>query len=190
MYNILVIGAKEKGNEKSKHKFKFITSKELWNEIEKGYYDFIYCKQEDLEKDIENKLISNNYMLIPKCFEIMTERITDIYINMDIVNNLIINNIKIIEFENWLEKIAVESILKEFIIESENTKKIYYNLYPNLWERIKIKRIINKVIKRDYNVTNFFRRCKYFIMQKRIKEKFWEILIKNVKNDIKAMEKI
>ena len=67
MYNILVIGAKEKGNEKSKHKFKFITSKELWNEIEKGYYDFIYCKKEDLEKDIENKLISNNYMLIPKC---------------------------------------------------------------------------------------------------------------------------
>lgn len=191
MYKVLVIESADKDIIGNKHKIKYISKEKAKYEIEKVDYDLIFCKKEYLEEKLNATLLMN-YTIIPKSFEkILKERATAIvYLNIYILNKVILENIKIIEFKDWEEEIAVAAILKQKLLGEMFIKNIYKKLSSNRDEKVRITKIIEKVIQRNYNATNFFRRCKYFLRRKNIQEKFWENLITNIDNDINCMEKV
>lgn len=183
MYNILVIEDSWRNSENCKHKIKCTNKENIEKEINAKYYDFVYCKDEYLEEQNVKDTMLMNYVKSPKKFEKIVKEKAAMYIHNNILNKLVVDNIKIVEFENWLEEITIASILKELITEE-------YCNHLNLLDRMKTNRIVTKVIKRNYNTKSFFRKCRYFIKKKKIQKKFWDKLIANVNNDIELMDKI
>ena len=53
------------------------------------------------------------------------------FINIQILNKLIMDNIKIIEFRNYYEEVLVANIIKQQIIKPDKIKQIYKELSLN-----------------------------------------------------------
>ena len=159
MYKILKIN-KSKQN---------IQTNNIINELSNISYDIIYVAEEVKTDKIEEIILSSNYMLLPDVLKKLTinNDIRNTYISLEIINKLIIDNIKIVE-----------------------TKNIYENICPNKNIKKRLKETVDKIVSRHYAANNIIRKYKYVLCNKKIKEKFFRKILVNIEKDIEKMESV
>ena len=188
MYRILIIDTNIQ-NIQLKNKVKCIKLQETINELKNSEYDLIF-----LNKKVESleKIILADYMQIPRELEklAINNEAKHTYISLQIVNKLIFDNMKIVEFKDFYEEMIIALMLKQFLIGETNLEKIYNNICPKEQNEKEIRKIVEKVIRRNYSVNKIIRKCKYYICHKRINAKFFENILVNIKNDINNMENL
>lgn len=188
MYRILIIDTNIQ-NIQLKNKVKYIKLKEAIKELKTSEYDLIFLK--DKVESLE-KIILADYMQLPKELKklAINNEENHTYISLQIVNKLIIDNLKIIEFKDFYEEMAIALILKQFLIGETNLEKTYNNICPKEQNEKEIRKTVEKVVRRSYSAKKIIRKCKYYMCHKRIKVKFFENIFVNIKNDINNMENL
>ena len=118
------------------------------------------------------------------------DEIGNTYINLQIINKLIFDNLKIIEFKNFNEEMTIALILKQFLIGETEVEKIYNNICPKDLNIKEVRKTVDNVVKKNYTADNILRNFKYYICHKNIKTKFFENILKNIESDINKMEQL
>lgn len=193
MYKILIVNdCKNDRIQKIKENntIEYVKTWNLDEKIRAEEYDFIYIKNDLITEEIKNGILID-YIILPQLLERIAINIDGylIFINIQILNNLIGNNIEIIEFKNWYEKIIIAIKIQEIITGKTYSNKIPLNISLNKRDILKAKFNMNKVIIRNYAGKNVIRRLKYIIKKKKIQKIFFEKIINNIKNDVKILEK-
>jgi len=98
----------------------------------KEEYDLIYLKNDIMSERVK-KAILCDYMILPNILNKLSlnPQIYTTFINIQILNKLIMDNIKIIEFRNYYEEVLVANIIKQQIIKPDKIKQIYKELSLN-----------------------------------------------------------
>lgn len=182
MYKILKIN-KSKQN---------IQTNNIINELSNISYDIIYVAEEVKTDKIEEIILSSNYMLLPDVLKKLTinNDIRNTYISLEIINKLIIDNIKIVELKDFYEEMSIASIIKQVLIGIKETKNIYENICPNKNIKKRLKETVDKIVSRNYAANNIIRKYKYVLCHKKIKEKFFRKILVNIEKDIEKMESV
>ena len=123
MYKILIVNYFDNDIQIKQH-IKYINLDQIKDELKKSEYDLIYLNINNITQPIE-KIILADYMQLPKALNklsINNDRMGT-YINLQLINKLIINNIKIIEFKNYHEAMTIASLLKQMLKRREKLKK-------------------------------------------------------------------
>ncbi len=156
------------------------------------YYDIIYVAGEVKTDEIEEMILSSNYMLLPDILKKLTinNDIRNTYVSIEIINKLIIDNIKIVELKDFYEEMSIASIIKQVLIGIKETKNIYENICPNKTIEKRLKKTVDKVVSRHYVANNIIRKFKYILCHKKIKEKFFRKILANIEKDIEKMESV
>ena len=146
MYKILKIN-KSKQN---------IQTNNIINELSNISYDIIYVAEEVKTDKIEEIILSSNYMLLPDVLKKLTinNDIRNTYISLEIINKLIIDNIKIVELKDFYEEMSIASIIKQVLIGIKETKNIYENICPNKNIKKRLKETVDKIVSRNYASNN------------------------------------
>lgn len=111
MYRILIVDNDEIPIKNVKH----IKIDSLVEEL-KSEYDLIYIDEKYITKQI-SKHIDPEYMILPKelkKLEINEEK-NKTYVSLQIVNKLIFDNLKIIEFKDYYEEMAIAIVIKQML---------------------------------------------------------------------------
>lgn len=182
MYKILEINNKKQ----------IIQINNIIKELSNISYDIIYVAGEVKTDKIEEIILSSNYMLLPDVLKKLTMNndIKNTYISLEIINKLIIDNIKIVEMKDFYEEMSIASIIKQILIGVEERKNIYKNICPNKSIERKLKETVNNVITRNYAANNIIRKFKYVLCHKKIKKIFFKKILSNIEKDIEKMESL
>ena len=151
------------------------------------------AKKKEVKTDkIEEIILSSNYMLLPDVLKKLTinNDIRNTYISLEIINKLIIDNIKIVELKDFYEEMSIASIIKQVLIGIEETKNIYENICPNKNIEKRLKETVNKIVSRHYAANNIIKKYKYVLCHKKIKKKFFRKILANIEKDIEKMESV
>lgn len=190
MYKILVIDASIQ-NIQIDSKIKYVKPEKAISELKDSEFDLIFITDKFKTSSLEKVMLAD-YMELPKGLKKLAikNEVNHTYINLQIVNKLIFDNLEIIEFKDFYEKMTIALILKQFLIGETEVKKIYNNICPKELKLKYLKRTVDNVVKRNYVVNNLIRKCKYYICHKRIKTKFFKNILVNIESDINKMEKL
>lgn len=182
MYKILKIN-KSKQN---------ILINNIINELSNISYDIIYVAKDVKTDKIEEIILSSNYILLPDVLKklAINNDIKNTYISIEIINKLIIDNIKIVEIKDFCEEMSIASIIKQILIGEKERKNIYKNICPNKNIERNFKKIVNNVVSRNYAANNIIRKLKYVLCHKKIKVKFFRKIILNIEKDIEKLESL
>lgn len=185
MYKILIVNDQTKGISEEDKNVKYVQLNNLKETLQKEEFDLIYLSNNLLNEETKS-IILCDYMVLPKILEklALNLQICSTFINIQILNKLIMDNTKIVEFENYYEELAVANIVKEKIIKKRKIKQIYKDLDLNKQEKYKLKKTVNSVILKNYTSGNFLRKCKYVLKKRKIQELFFNKIITNMENDI------
>lgn len=118
-YKILIV----ENNEIPIKSFKHINVEELLEEI-KYEYDLIYIDKKYITKQIKEE-IEQEYMILPgvlKKLQINGEE-DKTYINLQIINKLIFDNLKIIDFKDCYEEVIMAIIIKQMLNRNSKFKR-------------------------------------------------------------------
>lgn len=122
MYRILIVGNNEIPIKDVKH----IKINNLVEEL-KSEYDLIYINEKYITKQLSMK-IEPEYMILPK--ELMklaiNGEIERTYISLQIVNKLILDNLKILDFKNYYEEMTIAIIIKQMLNRRNKFKQYLY----------------------------------------------------------------
>lgn len=192
MYRILIVDESTqvlKDKVKSEQHIEYVIKEKLKEELEQQEYDVLYLK-DDLQTEEIKKIILYDFMMLPSAFEKVILNIENYktFINIQILNKLIIENIDIIEFEDYYERLLIANIIKEQIMQKTSLEKVYKKICPN--EINKNKNVVKKIITRHYAGKNILRKCKFILHQKRIQKQFFNKILQNIDKDISNMEKL
>lgn len=191
MYKILVVDKDINEASNTERDIDYVQSKDLEDELKIKEYDLIYLNQKLLNKELQ-KILLNDYMELPSILEKLAwnrqEYIT--FINMQILNKLIMDNIKIMEYSNYCEELVIANVVKQKIIKPRKNKQIYKEICLSNQEYLDVKKTVSSVIKKSYSGGNFWRNCKYVLKKNKIQEMFFNKIIQNIRNDIKSMEDV
>ena len=190
MYKILIID-KSIQNIQLNGKVKYVTPDKALNELKNSEYDLIYINTK-INTKLLMKSILSDYMKLPiklKKLAIQND-INNTYINLQIINKLIFDNLEIIEFKNFNEEMTIALILKQFLIGETEVKKIYNNICPKDFNIKEVRKTIDNVVKKNYTAENILRKFKYYICHKKIKTKFFENILMNIESDINKIEQL
>jgi len=190
MYKILIID-KTIQNIQLRSKVKYVAPNKALNELKNSEYDLIYINTKINTKFLMKSILSD-YMELPIKLKKLTikNEITNTYINLQIVNKLIFNNLEVIEFKDFYEKMTIALILKQFLIGETEVKKIYNNICPKDLNIKEVRKTVDNVVKKNYIADNILRKFKYYICHKNIKAKFFKNILINIENDINKMEQL
>ena len=190
MYKILIIDESIQ-NIQLNGKVKYVTTNKAFSELKSSEYDLIYINLNYQTKILEETIFSD-YMELPKKLKKLTVQndIKNTYINLQIINKLIFDNLEIIEFKNFNEEMTIALILKQFLIGETKVKKIYNNICPKDLNIKEVRKTVDNVVKKNYTAENILRKFKYYICHKTIKKKFFENILINIENDIDKMEQL
>ena len=193
MYKILIISdCKNDGTQKimNKNMTEYGNSWNLEQKIRTKEYELIYVQKNLISNRITDEILID-YIILPQLFKkvIVNTDSFITFINIQILNKLIDDNIKIIEFKNWYERIIVANRVQEIITKKTYSKKIPLNIALTRKDIKKAKFAINKVILRNYAGKNIIRTLKFFLKKKKIKRMFFDKIINNIENDVKLLEK-
>lgn len=122
MYRILVV----ENNKIPIKDVKHIKIETLMEEL-KSEYDLIYIDEKYVTKQISMQ-IEPEYMILPKelkKLEINGEK-NKTYISLQIVNKLIIDNLKIIEFKDYYEEMTIAIVIKQMLNRNNKFKQYLY----------------------------------------------------------------
>lgn len=191
MYKILIIG-KTNDLKKNGENVKHINLKETIEELGKKEYDLLYLTKVNTTNKME-RCIFSDYTILPKLLNklaINNDR-ENTYINLQIINKLIMGNLKLIEFEKFDEGPVIAFILKEMLLYNQiNLKEICKSISVKMMVKMRTKRTMKRVICRSYSSDSLLRKMKYFIFQKRINKQFFEKIMNNIRYDISVMESL
>ena len=189
MYKILIVNEHIEVSERKETNISYTNSNSLEMILKKEEYDLIYLKNDIMSERVK-KAILCDYMILPNILNKLSlnPQIYTTFINIQILNKLIMDNIKIIEFSNYYEEVLVANIIKQQIIKPDKIKQIYKELSLNEKEIIMAKKTVNSVVLKNYIGGNFLRKCKYVLKKNKIQEMFFNKIIKNINNDILNME--
>lgn len=122
MYRILIV----ENNEIPIKNVKHIKIDGFMEEL-KSEYDLIYIDEKYVTKQISMQ-IEPEYMKLPielKKLAINGE-INRTYISLQIVNKLIIDNLKIIDFKNYYEEMTIAIVIKQMLNRNNKFKQYLY----------------------------------------------------------------
>lgn len=189
MYKILIVNDQTKGISKEDKNIRYVQLNDLKSILKNEEFDLIYLSSNLLTEETKS-IILCDYMEVPKILEklALNQQICSTFINIQILNKLIMDNIEIIEFEDNYEQIAIANIVKEKVIKTRKIKQIYKDLDLNKQDNCRLKKAVNSVILKNYTGGNFLRKCKYVLKKRKIQEKFFDKIITNIKNDILELE--
>ena len=189
MYKILIVNDQTKGISKEDKNITYVQLNDLKSILKNEEFDLIYLSSNLLTEETKS-IILCDYMEVPKILEklALNQQICSTFINIQILNKLIMDNIEIIEFEDNYEQIAIANIVKEKVIKTRKIKQIYKDLDLNKQDNCRLKKAVNSVILKNYTGGNFLRKCKYVLKKRKIQEKFFDKIITNIKNDILELE--
>lgn len=191
MYKILVVDKDINVANNEAMEINYVQSKDLEDKLKIKEYDLIYLNKRSFNKEI-NKIILNDYMELPSILEKLAlnrqKYIT--FINMQILNKLIMDNIKIIEYSNYYEELVIANVVKQKIIKPRKNRQIYKEICLSNQEYLDVKKTVSSVIKKSYSGGNFWRNCKYVLKKNKIQEMFFNKIIRNIRNDIESMEDV
>ncbi|MCI8832642.1 MAG: hypothetical protein HFJ19_00295 [Clostridia bacterium] len=148
-------------------------------------YDLIYLS-DSLVKDNITENVLYDYRIRPSIFEklFINKSKYTIFINQNIINKLIMDNIGIIEYKNTYEEFVIASIIEEKILKDMKLEPIYKKICPDKKHMLNVKNVVKNVIERHYVGDSFYRKLGYIVKQERIQEKFFSKILKNIENDI------
>lgn len=169
----------KKININQNHFIKTININKLNAHLKTHDYDFLYFNS---CKNTNNSI--NNYIKLPKCKEI-------IYINLEVLNEIIIENLKILKLKHFYEEILLAAVIEEILKNDMSKFRV-----QDICEKIKrkasmktnIKQIIDIVIRRNY-AKSIIQNIKFYFTKKKIRQKFFYIIINNIRNDISYIER-
>lgn len=190
MYKILIVDQSVKALKHKVHNEQYVdyaNTNGLKETLKQQEYDLIYINSYLVNKEVE-KLILCDYMVLPEILNKLSLCDKQAFINIQILNKLIMDNISIIKFKGYFEEMVIANIIKEKIVQEIEIENIYKKLCPNELEKQKVKNAVKNVIIRNYVGNSFIRKCKYLINQKKIQEKFFNIILKNINNDIEEKD--
>lgn len=189
MYKILIVNDQTKGISKEDKNIRYVQLNDLKSILKNEEFDLIYLSSNLLTEETKS-IILCDYMEVPKILEklALNHQICSTFINIQILNKLIMDNIEIIEFEDNYEQIAIANIVKEKVVKTRKIKQIYKDLDLNKQDNCRLKKAVNSVILKNYTGGNFLRKCKYVLKKRKIQEKFFDKIITNIKNDILELE--
>lgn len=190
MYKILIIDESAQNIQRN-NKIKYLNPEKAVIELKDSEFDLIFLNN-NVKTNFLEKVILADYMQLPKELKklVIRNEANHTYINLQIVNKLIFNNIETIEFKNFYEKMTIALILKQFLMGKTEYEKIYNNICPKELKIEDLKRTVENVVKRNYATENLIRKGKYYIYHKKIRKKFFEKIFVNIKHEIKNMEKL
>ena len=191
MYSILVVDNNRKIQSKETQNLRCIQGENIEVALKEKEYDLIYLTNE-LINDKVMKIILADYMILPKILKKLglNSQICQTFINIQILNKLIMDNIQIVDFNDYYEKITIANVVKEKIINPRKLKLIYAEMCSNNEEKSKTRKAADSVIERSYIGGNFFRKYKYKLKRRKIQEIFFDKIIVNISNDISNMEEL
>lgn len=174
-----------------KNIIEYVATWNLEEKIRSEEYDFICLKSGLLSENVKDEILIN-YIILPQLFKEIAVNVSSYltFISIQILNELIENNIEIIEFKNWYERIVIANKIQEIITGKTYSKKILLNVSLTKKDIIKLEFNMNRVIIRNYANKNVIRVLKYFIKKRKIQKMFFDKIISNIKNDMKLLEKI
>lgn len=195
MYRILIIGdissEIEENIDQKKHIVELIEKENVEDKLKiKDEYDFIYVQKNLVTKEDE-QIILTKFEQLPRIlykFDLSNGYVG--FVNMQIVNKLIIENLKIIEFEDYFEEMVIANIIKQMIIKEIKLKQVYDSMCKNKLDNEQARKAAKKVIIRNYAINNIIRKCQYILKQRTIQRTFFDKIIQNIKNDIENMENL
>ena len=182
MYKILVVDKDINVANNEAMGINYVQSKDLEDKLKIKEYDLIYLNKRSFNKEI-NKMILSDYMELPSILEKLA-------LNMQILNKLIMDNIKIIEYSNYCEELVIANVVKQKIIKPRKNRQIYKEICLSNQEYLDVKKTVSSVIKESYSGGNFWRNCKYVLKKNKIQEMFFNKIIQNIRNDIESMENV
>lgn len=111
MYRLLIV----ENNEIPIKDVKHIKIDSLVEEL-KSEYDLIYIDEKYITKQLK-KQIEPEYMILPKELKklAINGQKSKTYISLQIVNKLIIDNLKIIEFKDYYEEMTIAIVIKQML---------------------------------------------------------------------------
>lgn len=122
MYRILIVENSEIPIKDVKH----IKIEKLSEEL-KSEYDLIYIHEKYITKQISKQILPE-YMILPKELNnlAINNEPNKTYISLQIINKLIIDNLKIIDFKDYYEEITIAIIIKQMLNRRNKFKKYLY----------------------------------------------------------------
>lgn len=192
MYKILIVNEKElipQSKIKNEQCIKYIQKGEIEKVLKTQEFDLIYIK-DDLMTEKIRKRIECDFIILPlKLNKLKSKDIGYLtFINLQIINKLIMENIGIIRFKNYYEEMVIASIIKMKIIEELNIRQIASKICKNKIQRIKMKNAIENVIIRDYAGNSIMRKIRYVFKKKMIWNRFFYKILDNIEKDIDNMK--
>lgn len=197
MYRVLIISKSLKQEEKiideELHSVKYISVDEISEILRENEFDLIYFEKKLITEDNEERIL-HDFIKVPKILGKLKLRIQthNTYINLQILNKLIMNNINIVKFNGYLEEMLVASIIKEKIINDTeiDINKIINKLFSNNKEKRIVTKILSNVVSRYFLKEKNISKYKFMFNKKILINKFINIILRNIKLDIKYMEQI
>lgn len=188
MYKILVVDDEIKKIKNFKEEYiDNATINNLELKLNQLQYDFIYLDNSLVNEKIIYTLLYD-YRVLPNIFEklLINKSKYKVFINENIINRLIINNVGIIEYENEYEEFVIASIIEEKILKDMEIKSIYKRICPDKKHILDVKKIVKNVIARHYAEDSFYRKFKYILKHRVIQEKFSSKLLRNIEIERKT----
>lgn len=194
MYKILLVEESTCTNtndiDKELHVIKQIKKEQLKKEISNNEYDLIYLQNELLNEEIEKNILSD-FSLLPKSLnKLALDNKFITFVNLQLINKIIMDNIKIIEFKDYFEELVVANIIKQLLMNKVKIENIYEIICKNKDKRKKTKKTLQSIISRHYARSNLIRKIKYKLKEKEIQQTFFDKIMYNVETDIKKLEKV
>lgn len=196
MYKVLIIsksfGQKEEIIDEKAHSIKYATADEIREVLRDNEFDLIYFEKKLITEDNEERIL-DDFIKVPKILGKLKLKIQthNTYINIQILNKLIINNINIVKFNGYLEEMLVASIIKEKMTNDTeiDINKIMNKLFSKKEKRM-AKKILEDVVSRYFLKEKNISRYKFIFNKEMLTNKFINIILRNIKLDIKYMEQI
>lgn len=196
MYKVLIISKsfrqKEEVIDEKVHSIKYATADEIREVLRDNEFDLIYFEKKLITEDNEERIL-DDFIKVPKILGKLKLKIQthNTYINLQILNKLIINNINIVKFNGYLEEMLVASIIKEKIINDTeiDINKIMNKLFSKKEKRMATKILVDVVSRYFFKEKNISR-YEFIFNRKILTNKFINIILRNIKLDIKYMEQI
>lgn len=195
MYNVLIVNnytrPKQRVIDEEMHIVRYTKIENLQNELSSSEFDFIYLKR-NLITDKLKKTILCDFMIIPKILEKyeLDTKLYTAFVNLQIVNKLIMDNISIFEFKDYHEEIVMANIVKAKIIQDANMNEIYERICHNAQEVKKVKIITKQTISRYFKRKCKMQKYKYVFCRKKLEQQFFNEIINNIKKDVIEMKEL
>lgn len=195
MYNVLIVDnstrPRQRVIDEELHIVRYAKIENLQNELSSKEFDFIYLKRNLITDKLKKRILSD-FMIIPKILEKyeLDTKVYTAFVNLQIVNKLIIDNIAIFDFKDYHEEIVIANIVKEKIIQDANMNEIYERICHNIQDEKEVKTITKQTISRYFKRKSKIQKYKYVFYRKKLEQQLFNEIINNIKKDVIKMKEL